>query len=535
MYMKKLTSQVLTTYNDPVAETKYGKVRGLKIDSTYIFRGIKYADAKRFHMPEEVQPWEGVKEAFQFGYVCSELNTPVPHDQFTVPHYFYPQNEHCQYLNIWTQSLDKNAKRPVMVWLHGGGWFSGSSVELLAYDGENLSAFGDVVVVSLNHRLNVLGYLDLSEYGPEYENSANVGLADMVAALQWIHDNIANFGGDPDNVMIFGQSGGGSKVISLLQTPAADGLVHRASMQSGGPNGSGGPESAEHARKISRMAAKQILANLNITPDRVHEIETVDWYDLAQATMEAIWTIGQETGERVNWAPIPDGKYFMGHPLDFGFRPETLHVPLLVGSVLGEFTPTIGDNLKNTWDAATLEGHMKERFGDKAEQMKTLFAQAYPERNPADVLFMDTGLRRGCIEFTKARAAAGGKVWNWLFTLESPFNYGTMAWHNADEPYCFHNAEYIEAQYIPGVSERLQDQMTGAWVAFAYNGDPNHAGLPQWDAVKPDSVPTMRFDAVTDQKVDYDQALLDAYPAPKRGGFPGSGKMYAIFGIEPKK
>ena len=144
MYMKQLNTQVTCTYNGPVAQTKQGKLRGLKIDSTYIFRGIKYANAKRFHPPVEVEPWEGVKEAFQFGHVCCELNTPVPHDQFTVPHFFYPQNENCQYLNIWTQSLDKTAKRPVMVWLHGGGWFSGSSVELLSYDGENLSAFGDV-------------------------------------------------------------------------------------------------------------------------------------------------------------------------------------------------------------------------------------------------------------------------------------------------------------------------------------------------------------------------------------------------------
>jgi len=540
MYMKKLTSQVVCTYDDPVAQTKYGKLRGLKIDSTYIFRGVKYADAKRFHMPEEVQPWEGIKEAFQFGYVCSELNTPIPHDQYTVPHFFYPQNEHCQYLNIWTQSLNKDAKRPVMVWLHGGGWFSGSSVELLSYDGENLSAFGDVVVVSLNHRLNVLGYLDLSEYGEEYADSANVGLGDLVAALKWIHENIENFGGDPENVMIFGQSGGGAKVLSLLQTPSADGLFHRASMQSGGPSGSGGPESAEKARKVSRMAAKQILANLNITPDRVQEIETVDWYDLAQATMEAIWTISHETGERVGWAPIPDGKFYLGHPLDFGFRPETLHIPLMCGSVLGEFSGNhdqiIGDSIKNRWDAATLEGHLQDRFGEQTEEMKALFAKAYPDRNPADVLFLDTGLRRGCLEFTKARAAAGGdKTWNWMFNLESPFNYGTVAWHNAEECYCFHNAEYIEAQYIPGVSERLQDQMTGAWVAFATTGDPNHPGIPAWPTVTADSVPTMCFDEVTDLRVDYDRELMAAYPAPKRSGFPGSGKMKAIFGIEPKK
>ena len=537
MYMKKLTSQVTCTYDDPVAQTRQGKLRGLKTDGTYIFRGVKYADARRFHMPEPVQPWEGVKEAFQFGYVCSELNTPIPHDQFNVPHFFYPQNEHCQYLNIWTQHLDPAAKRPVMVWLHGGGWFSGSSVELLAYDGENLSAFGDVVVVSVNHRLNVLGYLDLSEFGPEYANSVNVGLADLVAALQWVHENIAAFGGDPDNVTIFGQSGGGAKVLSLMQTPAADGLFHRAVMESGGPTGAGSREAALHAGEVSRMAARQIVKNLHLTNPA--DIETVDWYDLAQATMEAIWTIGQETGERVGWGPVPNGSYFLGHPLDFGFRPETLGIPLLVGSVLGEFSGNhdqkIGDGLKNRWDDATREAHIAERFGAQAEEMKALFAAAYPDRNPADLLFLDTGLRRGCLTFARARAAAGGPTWNWMFNLESPFNDGTMAWHNAEEPYVFHNAEYIEAQYIPGVSERLQDQMAGAWVAFAATGDPNHPGIPAWPQATAESVPTMCFDTVTDLRVDYDRALMEAYPPPKRGGFPGSGKMYAIFGVEPKK
>ncbi|MCF0135618.1 MAG: carboxylesterase family protein, partial [Lachnospiraceae bacterium] len=310
MYMKKLTSQVVCTYNDPVADTKYGRLRGLKIDSTYIFRGIKYADARRFHDPVEPESWEGIREAYQFGHVCCELNTPVPHDQFNVPHFFYPQNENCQYLNVWTQHLDKEAKRPVMVWIHGGGWFSGSSVELHSYDGENLSAHDDVVVVSMNHRLNVLGYLDLSPFGEEYKNSANVGLADLVMALKWVHENIENFGGDPGNVTIFGQSGGGGKVVALTQTPAADDYFQKAIIQSGGPTGSG-KENVAAARKSSRRCAELILHYLNIGPENVKDIETVDWYDLAQATMNATWVMQNKEGLRVNWGPHPDGEYYL--------------------------------------------------------------------------------------------------------------------------------------------------------------------------------------------------------------------------------
>lgn len=537
MYMKKLTGQVTCTYDDPVAETKYGKLRGLKIDSTYIFRGIKYADAKRFHLPTEVEPWEGVKEAYQFGHVCCELNTPIPHDQYTVPHFFYPQNEHCQYLNIWTQSLDKKAKRPVMVWIHGGGWFSGSSVELLAYDGENLSATGDVVVVSINHRLNVLGYLDLSNYGEEYKHSANVGLADLVAALKWVNENIENFGGDPDNVTIFGQSGGGGKVVALMQTPAADGLYHRAIIESGGPTGSG-KEQVENARKTSQRCAELMLGYLGIEPANVAQVETADWYDLAQAAMNAIWTIQNEEGGHVGWGPHPDGEYYLGHPLDFGWRKETIGIPMLVGSVLGEFSGNhdrkIGDGIKNKWDKETLDGHLQEFFGEKKEEMETLFAKAYPDRNPADVLFLDTRLRRGCLNFCRERAKAGGVSWNWLFNLESPFNYGTVAWHNAEEPYVFHNAEYIEAQYIPGVSERLQDQMSGAWVKFAQCGNPNTDLIPDWPVATAESVPTMCFDEVTDLRIDHDRELMEVYPDPKGGGFPGSGIMGAIFGVKPE-
>lgn len=537
MYMKKLTSQVTTTYDDPVANTNYGKVRGLKSDSTYIFRGIKYANAVRFHFPTEVEPWEGVREAFQFGHVCAELNTPIPHDQFIVPHFFYPQSEDCQYLNIWTQSLKRDAKRPVMIWLHGGGWFSGSSVELLAYDGENLSAASDVVVVSVNHRLNVLGYLDMSDFGEEYAGSANAGLADLVMALKWVRENIANFGGDPDNVTIFGQSGGGGKVVALMQTPAADGLYHRAIIQSGGPSGSG-KENVEKNRAISRKCAGLILKYLDIAPENVKAIETVDWYDLAQATMNAIWTIQNEDHERVGWGPIPDGKYYLGHPLDYGWRKESLKIPMLVGSVLGEFSGNfnqkIGDSIKNKWDEATLNGHLADRFGAQKDELMGCFKKAYPDRNPADLLFLDTGLRRGCINFSKERAKAGGATWNWLFNLESPFNYGTVAWHNAEEPYVFRNSAYIEAQYIPGVSEKLENEMSGAWVQFAATGDPNTDLIPTWPQVTADSVPTMCFDAVTDLRVDHDKELMETYPAPKRTGFPGSGKMFAMFGVKPE-
>ena len=233
MFIKKLHQQVFCNHHKPVANTPLGQLRGVKTEDAYIFRGIKYANARRFHMPEPVESWNGIRDAIIYGFVCPEITTPVPHDQFTVPHVFYPQHEDCQYLNIWTQSLDSQAKRPVMVWLHGGGYSTGSGIEHYAYDGEELSRHQNVVVVTLNHRLNVLGYLDLSAYDEEYAQSGNVGMADIVEALRWVKNNIAAFGGDPENVTVFGQSGGGGKVTTLLQMPSADGLYHRAIMRTG--------------------------------------------------------------------------------------------------------------------------------------------------------------------------------------------------------------------------------------------------------------------------------------------------------------
>ena len=530
MYMHKLKKQVVCTYDNPVVETKYGKLRGMQVDDTYIFRGIKYADAKRFHMPEEPESWTGTKSALTFGYTCPEFNTPVPFDEPYVPHFFYPQSEHCQYLNIWTQSIDSNAKKPVMVWLHGGGWFSGSSIEIFSYDGANLSEFGDVVVVSLNHRLNALGFMDLSDYGKQYENSANAGLADLVAALKWVKENIAGFGGDPDNVTIFGQSGGGTKVVSLLQTPEADGLFHKAIMQSGGGTGMTVDPS------ITKRFTKLVLGYLDIKPDEIEKIEDVHYYDLAQAAGKAIWDINQ-SGERHNFGPFTDGKYFMGHPVETGFRKETANVPMLMGTVLGEFTHNynvkLAEGYKNEWSEEKKEALIRKHFGEDSDTILELFKKAYPDRNTADVLFIDHTKRKEFIALSKLRAQCGGaNIYNWMFNLESPFNKGTMPWHNAEEPYVFHNAQYIESAYIPGVSEKLQDQMCGAWVSFAYTGDPNHEGLPEWPPVKPDELPTMLFDRKCEARTDHDKELIDTI-TDIPWGFPGPKNMIAIFGIEP--
>ena len=509
MFIKKLTRQVICNLDEPVVSTPRGRLRGVQVDDGYIFRGIKYADAARFAMPKPVEPWEGVKDAIMYGYACPEISTGVPGDGYTVPHLFCPQHEDCQYLNIWTQSIDQTAKKPVMVWLHGGGYSTGSGVEHYAYDGEELSAHGDVVVVTLNHRLNVLGHLDLSAYGDEYQHSANLGIIDIVAALEWVKENIACFGGDPDNVTIFGQSGGGGKVLTLMQMPAADGLYHRAVVQSG----VFAPGEAPAMRKLSQRMAGLVLEELGTD---VEGAKAVPYTVLAAAASRAGVRLREETGMNFMWNPVPDGEYYVGYPTHVGFRKEALHVPLMLGTVFAEFTSNystpIGDSRKNDWSDETAEGYINERFGEYAPGMIEGFKAAYPGRRLADLLYMDTFVRRGTAEMAKLRAKQGGKAWCYLFDLETPFKNGTLAWHNSEIPYVFHNAEYIEASYIPGVSEPLQDLVSGAWVSFAKNGDPNHPGMPAWDKATETSCPTMIFDRESYVAVDHDQALLDAAP-----------------------
>lgn len=309
----------------PLVRTTGGSVRGYRFDGLDIFKGIPYARARRFHAPEQAA-WDGVLDATSYGYVCPLLEMPKPNGEMLVPHRYWLMDEACQNLNIWTPALD-DARRPVLVWLHGGGYFAGSSIEQIAYEGENMARLGDCVVVSINHRLNILGYLDLSDFGAEYANSGNAGGDDIIAALRWVRDNIAAFGGDPGNVTVFGQSGGGAKVTTLLQTPAADGLFHKGIVMSGvlgrlaDCTGSG------------RDCAEALMAELGAAD--IAALETVPYAALAAAynkVAPALKAAGKNTG----CAPHPNA-FYLGNPLENAFRPETARIPLLVGTVFGEF------------------------------------------------------------------------------------------------------------------------------------------------------------------------------------------------------
>lgn len=501
-----MAKEFICSAASPVVQTNAGKLRGFVVDGTYTFHGIKYADAKRFQMPQPVAPWEGIRDALSYGYVSPILNRETASGEVKIPHRYWPKDENCQYLNVWTQSLDPQAKRPVMVWLHGGGFRDGSSIEHVAYDGENLSRFGDVVVVTVNHRLNILGYLDLSPYGEKYWNSGNAGNADLVASLQWVHENIAQFGGDPENVTIFGQSGGGGKVSSLMQTPAANGLFQKGIIMSGVYNGTLCPEKPD-----SRPLIQAMLQELGLAEEDIEQLEVLPYEALAEAYKKVSPAI-QEKGGYVGCVPIPN-EYYPGDPRLVGFTPHARTIPVLVGTVIGEmctFGPGLPDRrTRSREDQLT---YLRKFLGDKTEELVPLFEECYPGRPITDLVLLDTFSRVATKDFCRKKAEhAQSATYNYLFTFDFPIDDGTPAWHCADIPFVFHNTDKVPVCNIPGVSDQLEETMSSLFVNFARTGVPTAPGLPQWDPCVPGDLPTMLLDRECKLVHNFDDKLYEAY------------------------
>ncbi len=498
----------LCTEDYPIVETAAGKVHGFVDGDVFCFRGMEYAQAERFQEPRPVKPWEGVKKAFDYSYGCPEMTYSLqgkePGGSLMIAQRFWHMSEHVQNLNVWTKSIDKEAKRPVMVWMHGGGYAAGSATHLYSYEGWEMAHAYDVVVVTVNHRLNMLGFLDLSAFGERYRHSGNLGMADLVAALHWVRDNIASFGGDPDNVTIYGQSGGGGKVTTLMQMPAADGLYHKVIAQSGvmrmGPDSSRAGELAQKA-----------VANLGLTPQTIQEIETVPYEKLSAAVQQAAQELGLPPFGA--WAPVPDGDYYVGNAFDVGFRKETAHIPMIVGSCLSEFDSSpVGD--KSRWTDDQRKAVVEARFGSEAGRVMEAYANAYPEVDVSYAAAVDRRVRPAVLEFTALRNRdAKAPVFNYIFAFESTFLGGQLPGHNGDLHFMFHNAFGQEAMRKEGVTGPLQDAMAGAWAAFAETGSPNGPGLPQWEPHTAEKPTTMLYGDHSHQVVGHDAELMEVLAA----------------------
>lgn len=471
----------------PVVQTKAGPVRGYSYQGIEHFKGIPYGRAKRFHAPQPPKAWTEPLDATSYGCVCPLLNIDKPNGELLVPHRYWVQDEDCLNLNVWTPACD-DQKRPVLVWLHGGGFFAGSSIEQVAYEGENMAREGNCVVVSLNHRLNILGYLDLSDFGEEYANSGNAGGDDIVLALRWVRDNIAAFGGDPDCVTVFGQSGGGAKVTTLLQTPAADGLFHRAIIMSGVLEGS-----LTDSVGSGKACVQALMQELGVQTAR--QLETVPYHQLAQAYLKISPALKAE-GVNVGQSPHPN-QFYLGDPLHngSGFRPETRHIPVLIGTVFAEFYGFF----------AGLNGASPEEVLGQpaAEQLRALFHNAYPDRPEEQLLLADTSFRGSTIRYIRERAKEGGTVYSYLFDQDFPILGGRPAWHCADIPFVFCNTELVPICSFEG-AKQLEAEIFGAVMQFACTGAPGWA--PSTEEVEQ----TMLFGRQSHLVQNHDHALIEA-------------------------
>jgi para-nitrobenzyl esterase len=494
----------------PIVQVKGGKLSGFRDGKTSTFLGIPYAEAERFEMPKPVKPWEGIKSAQTWGPV-----SPVPvqdrpgADDFVFPHRFWLENEACQVLNIWTQNASASVKKPVMVWMHGGGFTNGSSMESYAYEGRNLSEFGDVVVVSLNHRLNIIGTMDLSAYGDQYEHSRHTGMADLVAALLWVHENIEQFGGDPGNVTIFGQSGGGGKVMRLMHMPVAKGLFHKVIAQSGGSLNYRTVEPATAIKRQQAIAAAT-LKQLGLDGSQIDRLKKVPYKDLIVAGTVASRDVAQPAGGARGpggggWDVIADDKYVMSELCDWA---ET--IPVMAGTVFSEMQGTLvrGDGRKNEWSEAEIDANLTKAYGDKTAQVTAEFRKAFPRKKVQDVLYFANG-SRPTVKQTLAWKLEKSKTpaWNYVFAWEYPVNGGITSFHCSEIAFVFHNVNEPHIARATGggpAALALQDKVAGAWVSFAKAGNPG-AGFRPWTAAEPN---TMVFDTVSECKPLRDDELI---------------------------
>jgi len=480
---------VAAASEETVAETTHGKVRGTAVDDILQFRGIRYGRdtaETRFAAPEAPAPWSGVADATAYGASCPQTPTGNPGGLFTSwrPEPAPPLSEDCLFLNVWTPALADGGKRPVMVWFHGGGFTSGNGSSN-AYEGTRLAGRGDVVVVTVNHRLNVFGYLALNQYAG-FEDSAAAGVLDMVLALEWVRDNIERFGGDPGTVMIFGESGGGAKVSTLLATPAAKGLFNRAVVQSGAmlrfPD-----------RDKARRAADKVVANLGLTAETIGGIRSLP--------TEAIQAAFAGTGAAT--APTIDGRTLTRHPFEPDAAATGRDVPLMLGTnrtesslFTGPANPAVFDL---TWEG--LEPAMAAAFpGKDVAAIIAGYRQLEPEAAPADIYFeatTDSRFLAGHVMQAERKAAQGGApVYLYLFNWNTPVDGGKWrSPHALEIGFVFDNV--ANSASMAGVGEAQQhiaDIMADTWIAFARTGNPDNARIPQWPPYDSTRRPVMVFD-----------------------------------------
>jgi para-nitrobenzyl esterase len=467
----------------PVVETAAGKVRGVLNHGVYVYRGVPYgastANANRFMPPRKPEPWAGIRDAFQNGHSSPQV-APAASAIGWGLRSSAQQGEDCLVMNVFANSVNDGNKRPVMVWIHGGGYTYGAGSSL-GYDGANLARTGDVTVVCINHRLNLFGHLYLGATGGgEFADSGNAGMLDIVAALEWVRDNIGHFGGDPGNVTIFGQSGGGGKVSTLLAMPPAKGLFHKAIVESGSTLKQLPPDDAA-------KSTEKFLAQLGLKPNQAKELQSLPVAKLLDA-MSAV--------NQMRLAPVVDGRSLPRDPFDPDAPETSANVPMIIGTTETEGSFFAPPDLLSL-DEAAVRGRLRTRLTGEGDRIYDMFRRNRPNATPSELYFTISAFPSNA-NIQAERKAAQAKAPAFLYQIRwrTPVEGGRrLAPHCIEIPFAMQN--HWQVPEMVGTGPELQplaDKVSGAWVAFARTGNPNHPGIPKWTAFNATERPSMHID-----------------------------------------